>query len=48
MNSKLNSNDWRNALDAVCRWDPELWGSSIVGHISSGNTITIRDCKESG
>lgn len=43
----LNSEDWRNALEAVCRWKPEEWGSNIIGRIVE-NKFNLQDCRERG
>ena len=48
MNRKpLNSKDWRNALEAVCRWKPEEWGSGVIGGIVDCG-FNLQDCKERG
>ena len=41
-------NDWRNMLDAVCRWQPEEWGYSSVGARQDALLATKSECEESG
>ena len=43
----FDSKDWRNMLDAVCRWKPEEWNSHIVGEIFY-DVLTMSHCERSG
>jgi len=44
----LNVDDWRNALDAVCRWKPFEWGVRIIGYRLLGEELTKNQCEECG
>lgn len=47
-NMILNIDDWRNALDAVCRWKPFEWGDKIIGNRSLGGGLTKKQCEDCG
>ena len=44
----FDSKDWRNMLDAVCRWKPEDWGYSSVGIHQDEFFATHSECEKSG